>query len=79
LYVVECKRFCPDRRIGPHLVRGLYGVVERERATRGILATTSFFTPGARVEANGDLAYRLSLRDGKDMGDWIRATRASVD
>ena len=78
LYVVECKRFSPERPVGPELVRALYGVVERERASRGILATTSFFTPGARIEANGDLAYRLTLRDARDLGDWIQAARPSA-
>lgn len=78
LYVVECKRFARERRVGPELVRGLYGVVERERATRGILATTSIFTPGARLEASGDLAYRLTLRDAADMRDWIRAARGGT-
>jgi len=78
LYLVECKRFSPQRPIGPDLVRGLYGVVERERATRGILATTSFFTAGARLEADGDLAYRLSLKDATEMSNWIRASRHSV-
>jgi restriction system protein len=72
LYVVECKRYGPEQPIGPDLVRTLYGVVERVRATRGILATTSFFTLGARKEAAGDLAYRITLRDGSDITRWIR-------
>jgi len=50
----------------------LYGVVERERATAGILATTSVFTVGAQEETAGELAYRLRLRDAKDIAGWIR-------
>ena len=75
LYVVECKRYDIDRAVGPELVRTLFGVVERERATRGILATTSVFTVGAREEAGGDLAYRLSLRDAHDIQSWIHLAR----
>jgi excisionase family DNA binding protein len=73
LYVVECKRYAPDRRIGPELVRGLYGVVERERATRGVLATTSYFTPGARGEEQM-LQHRVSLSDFDALSEWVRGT-----
>ena len=41
---------------------GGYGVVERTRATKGILATTTTFTPGAYAEA-AELGHRLTLRD----------------
>jgi restriction system protein len=70
LYVVECKKYRLDRPVGPDLVRALYGVVERERASGGILATTSVFTAGARAEVEGELAYRMSLRDGDDIIGW---------
>ncbi len=72
-YVVECKRYRPDRRLGPDLVRMLAGVVWREGATKGILATTSTFTPGAYAEA----AYfpdRLTLRDRDAILAWVRQT-----
>ncbi len=72
LYVVECKKYDINRPVGPDLVRMLYGVVERERASRGVLATTSVFTAGAREEVEGDLAYRMSLRDGADIAGWAR-------
>jgi restriction endonuclease Mrr len=76
LYVVECKRYGPERPVGPDLVRLLYGVVERERATKGLLVTSSYFTTDAEREAKQELAYRLSLRDGAGVADWIKtATR----
>lgn len=74
LTLVECKRFARHRRIGPALVRQLYGVVERERVNHGILATTSFFTPGAQEFAI-DLQYRLSLRDYDHVVEWCRGYR----
>ncbi|MCG8454724.1 MAG: restriction endonuclease [Holophagales bacterium] len=69
--LVECKRYADHRRIGPGLVRELYGVVEHERASHGILATTTFFTKGAR-RLELDLRYRLSLRDYNDLVQWCR-------
>jgi Restriction endonuclease len=69
--LVECKRYADHRRIGPGLVRQLYGVVERERASHGILATTTFFTKEAR-RLELQLRYRLSLRDHNDLVQWCR-------
>jgi restriction system protein len=37
LYVVECKKYAPDHRVGVGLIRELNGVVQAERATAGIL------------------------------------------
>lgn len=62
LTFVECKRYSPERPVGVGVVRALYGVVERARATFGIVMTTSHFTRNALREA-GDLAFRMSLRD----------------
>jgi hypothetical protein len=73
LYVVECKRYALRRGIGPGLVRQLYGVVEREKATQGLLVTTSFFTKGA-VSEQQDLQFRLRLRDYWDIRSWLKTS-----
>jgi CheY-like chemotaxis protein len=70
LYVVECKRFRQDRPVGPSLVRQLRGVVDRENATCGVLATTSYFTQKAEEERDL-LPFRLSLRDLKQISAWV--------
>ncbi len=44
LYVVECKLFAPNRPVGVQIVRNLYGMVEAERATAGIVVSTSSFS-----------------------------------
>jgi len=75
MYLVECKRFARDRPVGVGLIRQLYGVVEQEDATGGILVTTSFFTKGAR-EFTEKLRYRLSLKDYIDLHKWIEQLRA---
>ena len=70
LYVVECKKYAPDRPVGVGLVRQLNGVVQAEQATAGILATTSFFTKGAK-EFQDTISFQLSLKDYLGIQDWL--------
>jgi len=75
LYLVECKRWSPARLVGVEIVRALYGVVEFERATAGMLVTTSGFTNGA-LELARRSKHRLALNDYDDVVQWIcRSTR----
>jgi hypothetical protein len=74
LFLVECKRYAPNHRVEVDLVRQLYGVVEAERATAGILVTTSRFTGGAR-QFQGSVGARLALRDYESLRDWISSAR----
>ena len=46
--VIQCKRYGEGNKVGESEVRDLYGVVTHERATKGILVTTSDFTSAAR-------------------------------
>ncbi|MFZ4658683.1 MAG: restriction endonuclease [Caldilineaceae bacterium] len=48
--VIECKRYTDN--VGVKELRALLGVVERDRATRGLLVTTAGFTQTARYEAS---------------------------
>jgi restriction system protein len=75
LYYVECKRYAPDHPVGVNLVRELYGVVQADRVTAGILATTSFFTRGAK-EFQSEVAYQISLRDYFGIQDWLQKAGA---
>jgi hypothetical protein len=74
LTLVECKRFRPDRKVGVALVRSLYGVVTSERASHGVIATTSSFTRNAKTFQQ-NLRYQLSLRDFNDLAAWCRRHR----
>lgn len=71
LYLAECKRYSPNRPVGVEYVRALYGVVETERATRGIIATTSCFTKGAQTLSQ-DLKWRIGLKDYSNLEAWIK-------
>jgi restriction system protein len=71
VYLVECKRYAPHRKVTLGVVRGLYGIVCSEDATKGIIITTSSFTRGAQEFAEKH-SGRLSLRDFESLTDWLR-------
>ena len=68
--LVQCKRYRPDRRVGVEKVRELYGVVQQERATGGVIATTSYFTKGA-VEEQRRIKYAMTLKDVEAIREWL--------
>lgn len=70
LYFAECKRYDQRNPVGVEYVRSLYGIVEKEKASKGILATTSYFTSGAEEFAK-DVKYRIGLKDYEDIKNWI--------
>lgn len=72
LLLVECKRYAPNRLVGIECVRSLYGVVMAERATTGLVVTTSGFSKDA-VKFATELKYQMSLKDYNDLMKWIRA------
>lgn len=73
LYVVECKKYSPDRPVGVGVVRSLHGVVQAESATAGILITTSRFTQPAQ-DFQEQIKHQLSLLDYHDLSRWLRKT-----
>lgn len=71
LFLVECKRYAPERPVDVSLVRALYGTVTQERATAGILVTTSYFTKDA-ISFRESIKYQLGLRDYDSLTHWIK-------
>lgn len=66
LFFVECKKYAPNRPVGIDVIRNLYGVMgmENQRATGGIVATTSYFTKDAKEQIiTNKLEHRISLHD----------------
>ncbi len=70
LYLIECKRYAATNKVGVETVRGLYGVVSAENATKGIIATTSSFTRDA-IDFASPLEYKMSLRDYETLKQWL--------
>ena len=46
-YLVQCKRYSPDHKVGVSEVRELYGTMQEKHAAKGVLVTSSAFTTGA--------------------------------
>jgi HJR/Mrr/RecB family endonuclease len=70
LYLVECKHHRPCNPVGVSIVRQLYGVVEQERATAGLLITTSSFTEDAR-KFREPIKHRITLHDFNAVAEWV--------
>ena len=77
LTLVECKRYSETNKVGVGVVRSLYGVVESERATNGLVATTSYFTKGA-VDFRERNKYRMDLANYSKLCDWLRPYGPSI-
>ena len=69
-YLVECKRYAVTNTVGIGIVQRLLGVVEDQKATKGILATTSFFTKDARLVEERNRS-KLALNDYNVLVGWL--------
>ena len=66
----QAKRFSEGRKVQLHHARELTGVVEREKATKGVLVTTTALTRGALDWIRQD-EFRLSAKEGTEIRKWI--------
>ena len=71
LFLVECKRYVPPGKVGIQVIRSLHGVVQQKNANAGIVATTSFFTKGAK-EFQSKLKHQLHLNDYFALQSWLK-------
>lgn len=71
LTLVECKRFAPNRKVGVSALRSLYGVVEAQSATRGIIITSSSFTSSATA-FHKKQEFRLALADYNNIVSFLK-------
>lgn len=65
-YIIQCKRYSGS--VGEPIIRDLYGVVMSERANKGILMTTGYFTKSAVSFAEGK---PVELIDGEKLHDLL--------
>lgn len=74
LYLVECKRYAANRPVGVEIVRALYGVVQAENATAGLIVATSEFTKGAK-QFQETIKHRMDLQGYEGLIEWLRKSR----
>lgn len=70
LYLVECKKYDATHKVGVSVIRDLYGVLSKEKATYGIVVTTSDFTKPAQ-EFQQDLKFQMSLKNFNSIQKWL--------
>jgi hypothetical protein len=71
LYVVECKQYSRDKKVGIGVVQRIYGVAQNVGANKGVVVTTSSFTKPA-VTFAAPLLHSLSLNDYNTLANWLR-------
>src|SRR4051794_27233923 len=63
---IQAKRYAADNNIGAGAVRDFFSSLDRHKATKGLLVTTSGFSPSARETAEF-LSKRIVLVDGEQL------------
>ena len=69
-YLIECKRPEPGNPVSVSVVRELLGVKNDERATKGILVTTTHLSPDAQVFVNKN-NWELEAKEFNGLTEWV--------
>jgi len=72
-WIIECKKYAPENKVGVDIVRALYGVKSDLKIANALLATTSYFTKG--VKEFKESRYDIELKDYHDIIEWINQYR----
>ena len=73
--IAECKRYAQDRPVGIKILREFESVVFRQGANKGILFTSSYFSPDVKKEQQARLQHMMELRDHDDIMGWVRSEK----
>lgn len=74
-WIIECKKYKPESRVGIEVARSLYAIKGELRVSNAMLATTSHFTRGVQHFASS--RYDLSLKDFESIVEWLNSYRPS--
>lgn len=69
-FIIECKRPNPGKPVGVSAVRELHSVKVTEGATKAILATTTYFSPDAKLLFERH-RWELEPRDFNAIREWL--------
>jgi hypothetical protein len=70
-FLIECKRFLPPNKVGIGVIQRLHGVTISEGASKGIIATTSYFSLPARQHLEKH-PFILEGRDYDGIVEWLK-------
>ena len=71
-WIIECKKYRRDRKVGIEAARSLYSVKNEMKVSNAIIATTSTFTKG--VHDFSASRYDFSLRDYDGIMEWLKVS-----
>lgn len=74
LMLVECKRYAPNRLVGPEPITRLWYRMFDDHANLAMVITTSRFQPIAKETAI-NRGYQISLKEGEDFIQWLRSLK----
>jgi len=74
LTIVDCKKYSNNNPVRIAAVRCMYGTLQIESASHGIIATTSRFTQEA-IDLAQEYKYQLSLKDHADILKWVQESK----
>lgn len=69
-WIIECKRYSPNRKVGVEIVRSLCGVKDHMKMANAMIVTTSTFTKGA-YDIKGS-RWDLELKDYDKIFQWLK-------
>ncbi|KPA17228.1 restriction endonuclease [Candidatus Magnetomorum sp. HK-1] len=71
-YLIECKRYSRYRKVGIDIVNSVLGAAKLANVEHAFLVTTSSFSMDVKRRENEFKDYRLHLRDGEDVVEWLK-------
>lgn len=71
LTLVECKKYNPVNPIGVSLIREFYSVTELNKANKGLIFTSSYFSKDA-IELTKNFATRIELKDFEKIKELLK-------
>ena len=75
MYLIECKRY--RENVGVSVARELHGVVQAERANKGIIVTTAGFSQPAK-EFIEKVEWQLEGADLDVVVDWLEQYQTGI-
>lgn len=69
----QAKKYGPRRKVQLHQVRELSGLLDRSRASKALIVTTSALTRGA-IEWIREDKFRLGYHDAVTLAEWVRSS-----
>lgn len=69
----QCKAFSSGHVVTADDIRAMYGVLSGDlNASKAVVTTTSTFAPGIATEFGDRIPYRVELRDGEALAQWLQ-------